>query len=200
MTKISIWELTRDGQPGQVYITEGGVPIVVNERGIVWQMGGEPVTLIANSLEELRAPRYELASDSFKVGDYVATQQGESLAIGVVQEIQADGTIFGNFYSADGVFNGSYIPFGTAILRVATPEEKALLAEIQGWITLGRKYNEFMQNDIARKKSEAIENVQTVKTVDTEKGQLQTTESEEWIPFSDLILTCPYANRRDIQL
>lgn len=200
MTKISIWELTRDGQPGQVYITEGGAPIVVNERGIVWQMGGEPVTLTANSLEELRAPRYELASDSFKVGDYVATQQGDSLAIGVVQEIQADGTIFGNFYSADGVFNGTYIPFGTAILRVATTEEEALLAEIQGWITLGRKYNEFMKNDIVRKKVEDLENVQTVKTVDTEKGQLQTTESEAWIKFSDLILTCPYSNRRDIQL
>lgn len=200
MAKISIWELTRDGQPGQVYITEEGAAIVVNERGIVWQMGGEPITLIANSLEDLRKPRYELASASFKVGDYVATQQGESLAIGVVQEIQADGTIFGNFYSTDGVFSGSYIPFGTAILRVATSEEKELLLEIQNWVNLGRKYQEFMQNDIVRKKVETIENVQTVKTIDAEKGQLQTTESDTWIKFDDLILTCPYSNRRDIQL
>lgn len=200
MAKISIWELTRDGQPGQVYITEEGATIVVNERGIIWQMGGEPVSLTANSLEDLRKPRYELASDSFKVGDYVATQQGESLAIGVVQDIQADGTIFGNFYSTDGVFNGSYIPFGTAILRIATPEEKAILTDIQNWVSLGRKYQEFMQNDIVRKKTEDIENVQTVKTIDAEQGQLQTTESVEWIKFGDLILTCPYSNRRDIQL
>ena len=200
MAKISIWELTRDAQPGQVYITEEGATIVVNERGIVWQMGGEPITLIANTLEDLRKPRYELASDSFKVGDCVATQQGDSLAIGVVQDIQADGIIFGNFYSTDGVFKGDYNSFSTSILRIATTEEKAILTEIQSWVNLGRGYHEFMKNDIVRKKVETIENVQTVKTIDVEKGQLQTTESEEWIKFDDLILTCPYSNRRDIQL
>ena len=200
MTKISIWELARDGQPGQVYVTEEGASVVVNERGIVWQMGGEPLALMANTLEDLRTPKYTLASDSFKVGDYVASQQGNSLAIGVVQEIQVNGAIFGNFYSTDGVFNGDYITLNTSILRVATTEEKETLQDIQNWVSLGRKYNEFMKNDIVRKKVEDLENVQTVKAIDTEKGQLQTTESEAWIAFDELILTCPYTNRRDIQL